>query len=127
MRNMSFALTTTQVLAQTKDVTRRAGWLKLKAGDLIQPVRKCMGLKPGEAVQKLGPPIRVVNVRRELLRAMTDDSFYGFEEVRREGFEHHPYYRWPSEWVHMFASTHKGCTPDTVITRIEFTYEVSHG
>ena len=26
MRNMSFALTTPQVLAQTKDVTRRLGW-----------------------------------------------------------------------------------------------------
>jgi len=42
MRNMSFALTTNQVLEQTKSVTRRFGWKFLKAGDLVQPVLKSM-------------------------------------------------------------------------------------
>ena len=123
MRNMSFALTTPQVLARTKDVTRRMGWLKLKAGDLVQPVKKCMGLKPGEKIEKLGPPIRIISVHREPLSQMTKDLEYGFEEVRREGFEGHPAYQWPSEWVQMFCATHKGCTPDTMVTRIEFTWE----
>ena len=122
MRNMSFALTTEPVLRQYKDVTRRLGWLHLKPGDLLQPVRKCMGLKPGEKIEKLGPPIRVVSVRRERLDLMLTDTNYGFEEVRREGFEQHPTYSWPSEWVGMFCATHKGCTPDQVITRIEFAY-----
>jgi hypothetical protein len=120
MRNMSFSLTTAQVLAQTKDVTRRMGWLKLKAGDLVQPVKKCMGLKPGEKIEKLGSPIRIVSVRREQLDCMTLD--YGFSEVEREGFAGHPAFCWPSEWIKMFCSTHKGCAPDTVITRIEFAY-----
>lgn len=30
----------------------------------------------------------------------------------------------PSAWVEMFCNTHKGCTPQAIITRIEFTYEV---
>ena len=117
---MSFALTTAQVLDQSKDVTRRMGWLKLKPGDMIQPVKKCMGLKPGEKIEKLGPPVRVVSVRREPLRAITDDAKkYGRHECVREGFGHLS----PCQFVNMFCDTHKGCTPDTVITRIEFAYE----
>jgi hypothetical protein len=38
----------------------------------------------------------------------------------REGFGWHPDYKWPSSFVAMFCATHRGCTPDTVITRIEF-------
>lgn len=124
MRNMSFALTTDQILDQSKDVTRRLGWEFLKVGELLQPVKKCMGLRPGESIQRLGCPIRVVGLRREMLRMMTDDLDYGFEEVRREGFALHPIKSYPSNFVAMFCETHKGCTPQTIITRIEFAYEV---
>lgn len=124
MRNMSFALTVDQIMDGSKDVTRRLGWEFIKVGDLLRPVRKCMGLRPGEKLSVLRDPIRVVGVRREPLRRMIDDIEYGFEEVRREGFAWHPEYRLPSTWVAMFCATHKGCTPDRVITRIEFTYEV---
>lgn len=122
MRNMSFALTVTPIMEGTKDVTRRLGWQFLKVGDLLRPVRKCMGLRPGERLDVLRDPIRVVDVRREPLSRMTTDIDYGFDEVRREGFEGHPVYCWPSAWVAMFCATHKGCTPETVITRIEFVY-----
>ena len=122
MRNMSFALTTSQIQDGSKDVTRRLGWLQLKPGDLIRPVRKCMGLRPGEKIQPLRDPVRVVSVRRERLDLMTADLDYGIDEVRREGFANHPEYGWPSTWVEMFCATHKGCTPSTIITRIEFTY-----
>jgi len=114
MRLISVALTADQILDQSKDVTRRLGWLKLKVGDLIQPVRKCMGLKPGEKVERIGPPLRVVSVRREALHWITPD------ECRREGFPDMT----GDEFVAMFCATHKGCTPATEITRIEFTYEV---
>lgn len=67
MRNISFALTTSQIVAGTKDVTRRMGWQFLKVGDLLRPVRKCMGLRPGEKVEALRAPIRVIDVRREPL------------------------------------------------------------
>jgi hypothetical protein len=107
----------------TKDVTRRLGWQFLKAGDLLRPVKKCMGLRPGEKLDVLRDPIRVVSVRRELLRRLTDDLDYGFAECVREGFGEHPDYRWPSAFVAMFCATHKGCTPDTLITRIEFSYD----
>lgn len=118
MRNMSFALTTTQVLEQTKDVTRRLGWEFLNVGDLIQPVKKCMGLKPGEKIEKLGPPVRVVSRLRLPLSHLVTDYHYGIGECQREGFPDMT----PEQFVEMFCATHKGCTPDTVITRIEFVY-----
>lgn len=123
MRNMSFALTVPQIQAGTKDVTRRLGWLQLKPGDLFRPVRKCMGLKPGEKVERLRAPLRVVSVVREQLQAMTNDLDYGLDEVRREGFAGHPAYGQPDAWVRMFCATHKGCEPSSFITRIEFAYE----
>lgn len=64
MRNMSFALTKEQIREQTKFVTRRFGWWGLKPGDRIQPVEKCMGLKKGENMIKIGCPIEIVSVRR---------------------------------------------------------------
>lgn len=123
MRNMSFALTTNQIMEGTKTVTRRLGWLHLKPGDQVRPVRKCMGLRPGEKLDVLRDPITVVSIRREPLRAMLDDEEYGFAEIAREGFAGHDAYGWPAEWVQMFCATHKGCTPDTVVTRIEFAYQ----
>jgi hypothetical protein len=123
MRNISFALTTSQILAGTKDVTRRMWWQFLKVGDLLRPVRKCMGLRPGEKVELLRAPIRVIEVRREPLCRMIDEPEYGHDEVRREGFAASERYAEPSAWVSMFCATHIGCTPDTVVTRIEFTYE----
>jgi hypothetical protein len=127
MKNISFALTTEQILAGTKDVTRRLGWLALKPGDLLRPVRKCMGLKKGEKPETLRGPICVVSVRREPLRAMLDDLDYGFEECVREGFGDHPANKWPSSFVEMFCGTHRGCTPETIVTRIEFEYLAGDG
>jgi putative ubiquitin-RnfH superfamily antitoxin RatB of RatAB toxin-antitoxin module len=122
MRNMSFALTTTQILEETKDVTRRLGWLHLTPGQWVRPVRKCMGLRPGERIEVLRDPLLIVDVRRERLDRMLTEIEYGHAEVRREGFGGHPDYREPSTWVAMFCATHKGCAPETVITRIEFAY-----
>jgi hypothetical protein len=126
MRNMSFALTTAQIMEGDKTVTRRLGWLNLKPGQQIRPVRKCMGLRQGEKLDVLRDPLTIVSVRREPLRAMTSDVEYGFRECELEGFGAHPYYSWPSAFVEMFCATHKGCTPDTVVTRIEFAYHETH-
>lgn len=123
MRNMSFALTSPQIMEGTKTVTRRTGWSFLKVGDLLRPVRKGMGLRPGERVDVLRDPIRVVGVRWECLRRMTDDLEYGHREVALEGFADHPDLCDPFRWVAMFCGTHKGCTPETLVTRIEFTYD----
>lgn len=123
MRNMSFALTTQQIMDGTKTVTRRLGWLHLKPGDQVRPVKKCMGLRPGEKLDVLRDPLTIVSVRREPLRMLMDDTDYGFRECVLEGFGEHPDYRWPSVFVEMFCATHKGCTRDTVVTRIEFAYQ----
>ena len=119
MRNMSFALTTAQMIAGTKTVTRRMGWKHLKAGELVQPVRKCMGLKPGEKIERLRGPIRIVSVRRENLWKMWLELEYGDEECRREGFPELT----PLDFIDMFCASHKGCTRGSEVTRIEFTYE----
>lgn len=118
MRNMSFAFTEDAIREQRKTVTRRLGWLFLHPGDEVQPVRKGMGLRKGERVEKIGPPIRIVRVTREPLAAIGKD---GFHETAREGFgEGHPK-SWPSEFVGFFCRANR-CTPDTEITRIEFVY-----
>ena len=79
MRNMSFSQTTPQFLDETKDITRRLGWLFLEAGDLVMAIEKGQGLKKGEKVKRLGV-IEIVSVRRERLDAITQ------EEVVREGY-----------------------------------------
>lgn len=118
-RNISFALTTEQFLDGSKDVTRRMGWLMLvgKAGVELQGCRKCMGLKPGEKLERLRR-IETVDVRREKLSRMIDEPSYGLEEVRREGFPGMD----PADFVEMFCASHDGCTPDAEVTRIEYRY-----
>lgn len=110
MRNISFMLTTEQIKNRTKTVTRRNGWLFLKPGDVLQGCVKCQGLKKGEHPEKLAM-IRVLSVTREPLHSITR------EDVVREGFT-----GWtPNEFVQFYAK-HNGCTPSTMITRIEFEY-----
>lgn len=121
-RNISFALTTPQFLDSSKDVTRRNGWSNLKPGDVLCAVEKSQGLGKGGKVKRLGH-IVVKSVRREQLRALTDDLDYGFEETKREGFpKEHPNH-WPSEFVKFFCASHKGIVPDSIVTRIEFVRE----
>lgn len=116
-RNISFALTTEQIRNKTKTVTRRTGWKFLKVGDVLNGCVKCMGLKPGEEITRLGQ-IRVTDVRREALDAMDDHGGkYGDEEARKEGF--------PDltglEFVDMFCD-HMGGPREQEVTRIEFEY-----
>lgn len=120
---MSFALTTEQMLARKKWVTRRQGWLFLKVGDVVRPVRKCMGLRPGEKIEPVGGLIRITGLRREPLDMMTTDADYGKVECELEGFGEHPLYHWPSEFVRMFCASHGDCTPQSIVTRIAFAFE----
>ena len=74
-RNISFAMTTQQVQDRTKDVTRRFGWWFLKPGDKLCGVKKAMGLKKGEQIERLCN-IEVVSVRSEPLDAITQGRCY---------------------------------------------------
>jgi len=107
---MSFALTTAQVEARTKDVTRRLGWDSLRPGDRVWAVVKAQGLKKGEKVKRLAR-IEVVSNRRERLCDITDD------DVRREGFPELT----PEQFVEMFCA-HMKVWPAIVVNRIEFQY-----
>lgn len=117
MRNISFQLTTEQIKARTKDVTRRLGWLNLKKGDRLQGCKKCMGRKHGEPLERLAV-VEVVAVRREPLGAISKP------DVIREGFPDLT----PAEFVEFFCRTHKDpltkkqATSETIVTRIEFKY-----
>ena len=115
MRNMSFSLTTPQFLDGTKDVTRRKGWKFLKPGEHVMACEKCMGLKKGEKIKRLGE-IEIVSVRREPLSAIDP------EDVPREGFPHLA----TTGFMKMFQD-HMGGTAGQEVTRIEFRRIESRG
>jgi hypothetical protein len=118
MRNMSFGLTVPQMQARTKRVTRRVGWRFAKVGMLLQPVRKGMGLRAGETIERITSPIVVQQVTFEPLCRLSDDLDYGHAELALEGFPDHP--GGPDAWCEWFIQGHRGCAPDTVVTRIAF-------
>ena len=109
-RNMSFAMTTPQFKARTKDVTRRFGWWFLRPGDVLCGVEKAMGLQKGEKIVRLGL-IRVVSTRPEPLNAITP------EECVREGFPEMQ----PADFVAMLCR-HYRCDSGKTVNRIEYQY-----
>ena len=122
-RNISFALTTGQIRNQTKTVTRRLGWWKdkngrqlLKAGDVLNACVKCMGLKPGESIERICQ-IKVVRVGREPLESMATCVAGPDSEAGKEGFPEMT----GADFVEMFCQ-HMGCKPGCEVTRIEFEY-----
>ncbi len=112
MRHMSFSMTTEQIRDQSKTVTRRLGWLFLKPGDLVQPVEKAQGLKKGERVKKIGCPIRIVNVGRELLDAVS------LSDVFCEGYQNMSCV----QFIAMFCIANQ-CSRNPIVTRIQFEYK----
>lgn len=110
MRRMSFFMTTEQMRAKTKTVTRRGGWLGLKPGDRVLACVKCMGLKRGEKVEVIGL-IEIVSNRREPIDLLLDPS-YGPDEMTKEGFPGQP----PAELVARLRERYA----DEEISRIEF-------
>ncbi len=108
MRNMSFSMTTAQMRAGKKDVTRRFGWWFLKPGDRVMAVEKAMGLKKGQKPVQLYP-IEIVSVRAEPLDAISHD------DVVREGFPD-----WsPAQFIEMLVRHYK-IDPAKIVNRIEF-------
>lgn len=108
MRNMSFSMTERQFRDGSKDVTRRLGWAFLRPGDHFMAVRKAMGLRKGEKIERLGE-CRVVSVRSEELFSVEDS------DAAREGFPHLS----GLAFALMFCK-HMRCDLSTVVRRIEF-------
>ena len=111
-RNMSFSLTIDQFKNRSKTVTRRQGWAFLKPGDIIMGCRKCMGLKRGEKIERLGL-IRVIDIRREPLQRILSEP----GGCAREGFPG----KTPEQFILMFCA-HMGGWSDQIVTRIQFEY-----
>lgn len=109
-RNMSFAMTTNQIKAQTKTVTRRFGWWFLKPGDVLCAVEKAMGLRKGEKVKRLAM-LRVVSTGPERLNDITS------EDVVREGFP-----GWTTGMFIKMLVDHYRVDYGETVNRIEFEY-----
>ena len=127
MRNISCHPTQPQIHACTKTVTRRVGWHWLvehmarpNAPEiLLQPIVKGQGIPKGGHVQKIGPPIRILDARGEPLNRLSKSPDYGHAEMLAEGFPE--YTQRPAEWVAWFCKSHH-CLPEDIITRIQFEY-----
>lgn len=111
-RNMSFSLTTEQVRNRTKTVTRRKGWKFLKPGDIVNACVKCMGLKPGEKVERICQ-IKILDAKREPLHTITNYP----DDCAKEGFPD----KTPSQFIAMYCN-HMGGDVTQPVTRIEFDY-----
>lgn len=120
-RLMSVAMTTQAVIERRKTVTRRKGWACLKPGDRLTLCRKVMGRKPGEPLVRI-VDVEVVSVRRERLRALTDDLDYGCAEVRLEGMTSDDPGIFPSVFLDRYFVDAQGMSPDDEVTRIEWRY-----
>ena len=120
-RLMSVAMTTQAVIERRKTVTRRKGWACLKPCDRLTLCRKVMGRKPGEPLVRI-VDVEVVSVRRERLRALTDDLDYGCAEVRLEGMTSDDPGIFPSVFLDRYFVDAQGMSPDDEVTRIEWRY-----
>jgi len=115
MRNMSFLHTWDQFSAMEKTETCRVGWGDLAIGERIQGVKKCMGLKKGEHVEK-GHVIIVKKVEA----IFTEAWFFTKLNVISEGFpELTPY-----EFVYNILIAKCKINHGRAINRITFEYEV---
>jgi hypothetical protein len=90
-----------------------------ESGDCLQPIVKGQGIAKGQHVEKIGRPIRVVDVRQEPLRRLLDDQDYGRHEAAREGFSDLT----GQQFVTFFRASHDDVGIDDPITRIEFEYQ----
>lgn len=117
--NIAFSLTTPQIEAETKTVTRRLGlwWAqKLRTGDVLWAIEKGQGLKKGEHVRRL-KQIRVAKVSTERLSSITR-RLDGDAECRREGFPTMT----PEQFYWFFRQANGVRRGDPMVTRIEFEY-----
>jgi len=138
---MSFAKTLAALADGSKTVTRREGWQKLKAGDVVTPVEWSPRVGPrwfcdhcdevgstlrgGEAdwllrhrvcghARRYGPPRRLPDIRIASVRRERLGDVTP-REVRREGFPGMS----PAEFVAFYCKPGKP-DPNRFVTRIEF-------
>jgi hypothetical protein len=104
-------MTTAQVHAKTKTVTRRFGWWDLKPGTKLWAVEKSQGLKKGEKVVRICQ-IEVVSVNVQQVQ----DVMCFPEDMELEGFP----YMAPVAFIKMLCKG--GHSPSNEVNRIEFKY-----
>lgn len=109
-RLMSFSMTTPQVRARTKTVTRRLGWRFLKPGVVLWAVEKAQGIPRG------GKVVRICKIRVQTTGWEPLDDITA-EDVEAEGFPG----KSPGWFVAMFCKAAR-CPPDEPVNRIEFEY-----
>lgn len=115
MRNMSFFLTTQQIIDGTKEVTRRFAWWNLEGGEKIMACEKCQGLGKGGKINRLRP-IEIISAKPERADEITRYADAA-KECAREGFPDMT----PEEFVAMLCQANKK-QPHETVNRIEFRF-----
>jgi hypothetical protein len=92
------------------------GWGYARPGQRVTLCRKVMGRRRGEPLVRI-VDVEILDVRRERLDTITPD------EVIAEGFPGLT----PAQFVRFFCDSHKGCTPASEVTRIQWRYLEPHG
>ena len=116
MKLMSFFATWPQICDHSKTVTRRMR-CGLKPGERFQAVRQRQGLPKGAKVER-GPVLECVsNICTPLWGGMFP------ADLVAEGFSRSSI----KEFVEMFCELNRGCTPETLVHRVEFKYVVEEG
>lgn len=116
MRLMSFFLTTAQVRARRKFVTRREGWADLVRGQHFMAIVKGQGIPKGGKVERLCELVCMDN-RPEVLRRMVVEPAYGKREAELEGFPEMT----GAQFVAFYCKAN-GVGEDHVVNRILFEY-----
>lgn len=88
MRNISFFITTQQVVAKQKATTRRFGWDNIKPDEHLQGVNKCQGLKHGEHPVKLTEIVAIGSqweplgdiIKRPVRKAQTQREWLAYRQ-----------------------------------------------
>ncbi len=114
-RLMAVSLTESQVRDRSKTVTRRMGWRNLRTGERLTLCRKVMGRRRADG--HVEPLVRIVDVEVVEVGLERFDAIAP-DEVAAEGFPEMT----PAEFVEFFCGSHRGCTPDSTITRIKWRY-----
>ena len=115
--NLAFSMTTPQMRARTKFVTRRLG-KGPSPGQRFWAIVKGQGLKKGEKVERICE-LECVSNTPERIDALLDPytATRNRREVDMEGFPEMS----PADFVAFFCKGHH-CREDQIINRIEFKY-----
>ena len=116
-RLMSCSATEQAVVDRTKTVTRRLGWRFLEPGDQLTLCRKVMGRKRADGTVEPLVRLAEVTVESVVFEPLWMIAWRA-DDVAREGV---PDVETPTAFIEFYSAAFS-CNHETVITRIEWSY-----